>query len=316
MTINLLIDCDPGIDDALALITALKDERLNVLALTAVTGNLPSDRTAVNARKILELMGADVPVAAGPLVPLANDYPSDPFSHGADGLADTVLPDPQLALDPRTAAQLIVDLANEHPGDLTIAALGPLTNLALALRIDPDLPNKISHVVAIAGSFGFTPYAWTQATGDNPVSEWNVFVDPEAAAEVFAAGFALTCVGLDVAAHPSVSVSDEDLRRLSESTRKEAKFAAAVVRFVRGRGYQSYCALIDSLAIAAIAHPELVKTTDVLCTVETAGIATRGMTVVDARKHHAWEHLPRISAVSDVKFDAFVDYVIDSLDSA
>ncbi|TDE95007.1 nucleoside hydrolase [Occultella glacieicola] len=314
MTSKLIIDCDPGIDDALAIILALKDPGLEILALTAVTGNLPSDRTAVNARKVLELMGErGTPVAQGPLQPISREYPHDPFSHGDDGLANTALPEPTLPLEDRSAAQLIVDVINDNAGDIAIAVLGPMTNIALALELDPDLPRKVSRMTAIAGSFGFTRYAWTQATGDNPVSEWNVYVDPGAAATVFAAGFALTAVGLDVATHPDVNLSPERFDRLAASGRPEARFAADIVRFVRGRGYQSYCALIDSLAIAALVHPELMTTQRIHCAVETRGELTLGMTVADVRNHHRWEHLPLLEAVSDVDFDGFLDYLVDGL---
>ncbi|MPV36277.1 nucleoside hydrolase [Georgenia subflava] len=311
---KLLIDCDPGIDDAVAIISALKRSDVDVLALTAVTGNLPADRTSVNARKILELMGAtDIPVAQGPLQPLSREYPADPFSHGDDGLANTGLPEPTARLDPRAAAQLIVDVVNDHPGEVSIAALGPLTNLALALRIDPELPRKVRRVAAIAGSFGFTPYAWTQATGDNPVSEWNVYVDPGAAAEVFAAGFDLTAVGLDTATHPAVNLDERRFSVLQDSDRPEARFAVDTVHFVRGRNYQSYCALIDAMAVAVLTNPEWFTTEQVRCAVETAGELTLGMTVVDRRNHHRWQHLPLLQAVSDVDYAAFLDDLVATL---
>ncbi|MPV50682.1 nucleoside hydrolase [Pseudactinotalea sp. HY160] len=313
---KLLIDCDPGLDDAVAIISALKHADVEVLALTAVTGNLPADRTSANARKILELMDAtDIPVAQGPLQPLSREYPDDPFSHGDDGLANTGLPEPTVDLDPRDAAQLIVDVVNDQPGEVSIAALGPLTNLALALRIDSDLPQKVRRVTAIAGSYGFTPYAWTQATGDNPVSEWNVYVDPGAAAEVFAAGFDLTAVGLDTATHPDVNLDERRLDVLKNSDRPEARFAATTVDFVRARNYQSYCALIDSMAIAALTNPEWFTTERVRCAVETAGEITLGMTVVDRRNHHAWEHLPVLQAVSDVDYSAYLDDLVETLAS-
>lgn len=311
---NLLIDCDPGIDDAIAIILALKHPDLTVRAVTAVTGNMTADFTSVNARKILALMGrTDIPVAQGPLTPLERPYPRDPFSHGDDGLANTALPASTIPLDTRTAAQLIVDTVNAHVGDISIAALGPLTNLALALEIDPTLPSKVTEVYAIAGAFGFTPYAFSQATGDNPVSEWNVYVDPEAAKRVFEAGFTLTAVSLDVTTHPSINLSEDQLNELRASDRREAAFAVDVVEFVRGRQYQSYCALIDSLVIAAIVNPAIVTTEEVHVTVETSGTATLGMTVIDVRNHHRWDHLPRINATSGANFEGFLDFLIDGL---
>lgn len=109
---------------------------------------------------------------------------------------------------------MIVDTVNAHAGDISIAALAPLTNIALALEIDPLLPEKVTELVIIGGSYGLTPYAWSQATGDNAVSEWNLFVDPEAAHRVFRAGFDLVAVGLDIATHPRINFRDSDLNRL------------------------------------------------------------------------------------------------------
>jgi len=130
---NVLIDTDPGMDDALAISLALKSEEISVRAITAVTGNLTADRTAANALRILDMLDApDIPVAQGPLVPSGGSYPSDPFSHGSDGLAESNLPDSTRPLDNRSAAQLIVDTVKEHAGNITVCALGPLTNIAEA----------------------------------------------------------------------------------------------------------------------------------------------------------------------------------------
>lgn len=311
---NVLIDTDPGMDDAIAIAVAHKSSGLTIRAITAVTGNLPSDRTAANARKILDLLDApDIPVGQGPTRPSAGDYPVDPFSHGSDGLAESDLPDSTRELDPRGAAQLIVDTVNASPGEITILGLGPMTNVAQALDIDPELPSKVSQLVIIGGSFGATPYAWSQATGANPVSEWNVFVDPEAAKRVFHAGFNLLAMGLDVGTHPEINFRPGDLDRLRASTRPEARFAVRVIDFVKGRGYQSYCSLIDSTAVAAVLDPSLVETDTVLCDVALGDELTRGMTVVDRRNHHAWTDMPRIRIATGLDFGRFLDLVTAEL---
>lgn len=311
---KLVIDTDPGIDDALALISALKCPGLDVVAVTAVTGNLTSERTEENVRKILELMRAThLPVAQGPLTPLDRPLPHDPFSHGDNGLANIDLPEPVMPLDHRSAAELIVDTVNTVSGPISIAGLGPLTNIALALDIDPDLPSKVAELTILGGAFGFTPFAWSQATGDNPVSEWNIYVDPEAADRVFRAGFRLTAVGLDVATHPNINLNEERLARINGCDLPEAHFAAETFKFVRSRRYQSYCALIDTLVIAALAHPELVSTREITCTVETQGYATRGMTVTDVRSHHQWNDIQKIRAADDVRFEAFLDFLVDGI---
>jgi purine nucleosidase/pyrimidine-specific ribonucleoside hydrolase len=311
---NVLIDTDPGMDDALAIALAHNTPELRIVAVTAVTGNLPSDRTAANALKVLDLLGApELPVAQGALVPLGGDYPSDPFSHGSDGLAESNLPESARTLDPRGAAQLIVDTVIAHPGDIALCALGPLTNVAAALAIDPTLPEKVSQLTIIGGSFGATPYAWSQATGDNPVSEWNVFVDPEAAHIVFNAGFRMLAVGLDVATHPAINFRPADLERLRASAKPEAQLAVRVVEFVQGRGYQSYCSLIDSAAVASLIDPTLVVRETVYCDVATEGRLTRGMTVVDRRNHHRWTDLPQIEIAVGFDYDRFLDLVTEEL---
>lgn len=311
---KVLIDTDPGMDDALAISLAHKSAALDIVGITAVTGNLPSDRTVANALRVLDLLDApEVPVAQGPLVPLGGDYPSDPFSHGSDGLAESHLPASSRAVDPRSAAQLIVDTVNQNEGEIAICALGPLTNIAQALALDPELPRKVTQLTIIGGSFGATPYAWSQATGDNPTSEWNVFVDPEAAKLVFNAGFRMLAVGLDVATHPQINFRDSDMARLRASSRPEAALAARIVDFVEGRGYQSYCSLIDSAAVASLIDPTLVATESVLCDVETEGRLTRGMTVVDRRLHHEWQDLPRIDIATDFDYSRFLDLVTGEL---
>lgn len=311
---NLLIDTDPGMDDALAIALAHKSEALDVKAITAVTGNLPADRTAANTLTILDLLGApDIPVAQGPLRPSSGDYPSDPFSHGSDGLAESHFPKSGRHLDSRTAAQLIVDVVNEHASDITICALGPLTNLAAALQLDPGLPDKVSELIIIGGSFGETPYAWSQATGDNPVSEWNIFVDPEAARTVFRANFELLAVGLDVATHPGINFREHDLETLRASPTPEAALALRVVDFVNRRGYQSYCSLIDSVAVAVAIDHTLVEVTALHCDIATEDRLTRGMTVVDRRAHHRWTDLPLITVARDLGFGRFLDLVTTEL---
>lgn len=311
---NVLIDTDPGMDDAIAIAVAHKSLELRIRAITAVTGNLPSDRTAANARKVLDLLAApDIPVGRGPTQPSAGDYPVDPFSHGSDGLAESNFPESGRKLDPRGAAQLIVDTVNAYPGDITILGLGPMTNVAAALELDRGLPAKVSQLVIIGGSFGATPYAWSQATGANPVSEWNVFVDPEAAKKVFHAGFNLLAMGLDVGTHPDINFRAADLEQLRASSRPEAQFATRVVDFVNGRGYQSYCSLIDATAVAAVLDPSLIQTDTVLCDVALGDHLTRGMTVVDRRNHHAWADMPRIRIATGMDFGRFLDLVTAEL---
>lgn len=311
---KILIDCDPGIDDSLALILALKSDEVDLKAVTTVSGNLHVDDTSRNALIIMEMMGAEsVPVARGMAKPLVRDIPFDPFSHGKDGLGNTDMPHPKRSLAPVFGPDLIVEQANLYPGELTLIALGPLTNIAMALMKDPELPKKVKELVCIGGAFGFNEYAYKHATGDNPVSEWNVYVDPEAAKMVFNSGLSIRAVGLDVATHPDINFPKEQVDLLRQSSNQEAVYVSKLVDFVEGRGFQSYCVLIDSLAVAAVIDPTVIETTAVSVDVETAGTLTRGQTVCDIRNHFRWDHLPVIDAASGADFKKFSDIVTAAL---
>jgi purine nucleosidase/pyrimidine-specific ribonucleoside hydrolase len=311
--IPVLIDTDPGIDDAVAIMFALK-AGLDVKGLTTVSGNLPADRCCVNARKVLELMGVTgIPVAQGTQTPLVRPYPRDPFSHGDDGLANTGLPEPRLPVDSRFAPDLIVDLANQYAGELVVLALGPLTNIALALMKDPALPAKLAHLYLIGGTYGLADHAYRRATGDNPVSEWNVYVDPEAAQRVFASGIRSTALGLEVGTHPDLNLRDEDLQRLAGSPRAEARFLLDVAAFVRSRNFDSYCGLIDSMAVAAALDPTVVTTQRHRVAVETTGTVTLGQTVIDDREHFRWDHLPELDIAVTADHHRVLTMLVDAL---
>ena len=320
--IPVLIDCDPGMDDALALIVALKTERLRVCAVTSVSGNLPAGRCYRNIHTVLRLMGvpaagADgLPTGCGAPQPLVRELAHDPFSHGADGLGETGLVPAPVPSVPRFGPDLLVEQARRHARDhdpLTVVTLGPLTNVALALQIEPRLPQLVRRLIVLGGAFGLQREAALHATGDNPVSEWNVYVDPEAARRVFHAGFDLTAVGLDVATHRGVLLTAVDQDRLRASGRPEARLARGMLDFVLQRGFPSYCVLIDSCAVAAAARPGLIETVSLRCGVETAGELTRGQTVTDVRRNFRWRRLPEIKAARDADFPALRAFILDAL---
>ncbi|MFT3820780.1 MAG: nucleoside hydrolase [Rubrivivax sp.] len=310
----VLIDCDPGIDDAVAILFALGSGQLDVRAITTVSGNLTADRCSANARQVLDLGGAPpIAVARGPQKPLVRPYPRDPFSHGSDGLAELNLPPSQRAEDPRFGPDLILETANAHAGELTLLALGPLTNIALALIKDPSLPAKVRELIVLGGAFGFGAGGSQRATGDNPASEWNIYVDPEAAQLVFGAGFRLTAIGLDVATHPSIELAPAHRRTLRRSGTPAAGFLLGVVDFVERRGFRSYCGLIDALAVAAAIDPAVVACEDVRVAVETQSAIALGQTLVDRRDHFRWQHLPTIAAASTVDADRFFELLLPAL---
>lgn len=310
---NLLIDCDPGSDDAVALMLAIKCPDVTVVAITCATGNVSADRSAENARKILDLLAApDIPVAVGPQQPLLRPHVTDSF-FGPDGLGGINLPPPKRDTDPRFAPDLIIDMATAHPGQLTIVATAPLTNLALALTKAPQLAETIDHVYFIGGNFGFNEYSQLYGTGTTPLSEWNVVVDPEAARIVFRSGIPLTAIGVDVWTRPEMNLTDAEVGQLKGSPRPEARAAAAFIEFVERRGYGRYCAYIDALAVATALTPALTRSHHVRTDVETVSPLTLGMTIVDRRVHQAWQNLPAIHAAYDADFDRYRRLLVRTL---
>jgi purine nucleosidase/pyrimidine-specific ribonucleoside hydrolase len=326
---SVLIDCDPGIDDSVALLFALSNPSLNIKAITTVSGNLIAPTCSSNLRKILHLSGntsaKSIPLGTGPSKPLVRPYPRDPFSHGSDGLADLGITSEGDFVDSGIyAPDLIVSTVNANP-DITILCLGPLTNLALATMKDSSLPSKAKEVLFIGGSFGFnTTGTGVRATGDNPVSEWNVYVDPEAAQLVFEAGYNLTALGLDVVTRPDLELGAMYLDVLDTASwrdkNKSAGFLLDCVKFAKKRGFQSWCCLIDSVAVATAISSKVVKTCEIEVVVETQSKLSLGQTIVERRerKEHRWQPglgigLSKIKAAYDIDVEKFLDCLVFSI---
>lgn len=309
---KIILDCDPGMDDSMAIVMAVKSEALDVLAVTTVNGNYPVDVTCKNARKMLELLGrTDIPVARGMANPIIRKSPKDPFTHGKDGQAEANLPDPTMKLADQDAVDLIIDLVKANPGEVTLIATGPMSNLAMAMIKAPEIKEMIPEIIAISGAFGLNKYAFLNATGDTPQSEWNVYVDPEAAKVVYESGVRLVALGLDVATYFDVNFSAEDVKKLEESDRKEADFLANAIRFVNGRGFEAYCTVIDCMAVAYAIDPSLVETLEAHVGVETKDGLTLGMTVIDRRHHFVWEQLPLIQVGCEADCGRFLRMLME-----
>ena len=308
---KIILDCDPGMDDSMAIIMAAKSPAVDLLAVTAVNGNYPVDVTSTNARKIMELLDiTDIPVARGMEKPIVRESPKDPFTHGVDGQAENFLPDPKLPLSEKHAVDLIIDLVKENPGEITLVATGPMSNVAMAITKAPEIKPMIKEIVAISGAFGLNKYAFLNATGDTPQSEWNVYVDPEAAKIVYESGIPLVALGLDVATYFDVNFTDDDIKLLDESDKKEAKFLRQAIRYNGNRGFDAYCTVIDCMAVAYAIDPTLVKTMKVRVGVETKDGLTLGMTVVDRRHHFVWEQLPLIEIGCNADYGRFLKLLL------
>jgi len=303
---KVILDCDPGMDDAVAIIMASKSSQLDLLAITCVNGNYPVDVTSTNARKIMELLGRDdIIVARGMANPMIRKSPADPFTHGEDGLANSNLPEPKLPLSEKHAVEVLKDLIIANPNEITIIATGPLSNIGMLITQYPETKPLIKEIIAISGTFGLNKAAFANATGDTPQSEWNVYVDPEASKVVYESEIPFTAIGLDVATNFDVDLTKEDIKQIENSTNKEAKFLFNAINFVNQRGFGAYCAVIDCMAVSHAINKELIKWEKVHVGVETKDGLTLGMTVRDSRHHFVWENLPLINIAVDADYEGF-----------
>ncbi len=309
---KIILDCDPGMDDSMAIVMAVKSKDLDVKAITTVNGNYPVDVTAVNALKVLEMLGrTDIPVAKGMPEPMFRETPKDPFTHGKDGQAENFLPDPKTPLSEKHAIDMIIDVVKANPGEIYILSTGPMSNIAMAMKKAPEIKPMIAGIYAISGMFGLNKYAFANATGDTPQSEWNVYVDPEAASIVYNSGVNLVAIGLDVATHFDVNLTENDIAALDKSDKMEARFLRQAIRFVNGRSFEAYCTVIDCMAVAYAIDESLIETFEGRVGIETKDGLTLGNTVVDYRHHHVWENLPKVKIARTADHQRFLNMLME-----
>ncbi|WP_421266234.1 pyrimidine-specific ribonucleoside hydrolase RihA [Aeromonas veronii] len=277
MVLPVILDCDPGHDDAIALILALASPELKVLAVTTSAGNQTPDKTLNNALRILTLLGRDdIPVAAGAPKPLARELIIADNVHGESGLDGPKLPDPAFAPQAMTGLELMAKCLRESPQPVTLVPTGPLTNIALLLAAHPELKGKIARIVLMGGAAGAGN--WT------PAAEFNIYVDPEAADMVFKSGIPITMCGLDVT--HEAQVMDEDIERVRAITNPVAQCVAGLLDFfmIYHRdpkwGFAG-APLHDPCTIAWLLNPALFHGVECRVDIETRGEHTVGMTVVD-----------------------------------
>jgi inosine-uridine nucleoside N-ribohydrolase len=311
---KIILDCDPGMDDSMAIVMAVKSPVLDLQAVTTVSGNYPVDITSKNALKVLELLKrTDIPVGRGLEHPLVRKRPADPFTHGKDGQAENFLPEPAGMVSEEHAVDMIIRTVRDNPGEITVICTGPLSNLAMAFDKAPEIIPLIDQVIAISGAFGLNESSFVNATGDTPTSEWNVYVDPEAADIVYRSGVRFTAIGLDVAANFGVDFSSSDIQMLEKSGCPEAHFLRQAIKFVNERGFQSYCTVIDCMAVACAADPALISTKAFHVGIETKDGLTLGMTVRDARHHHVWDSLPTVNVATEADYEKFLKLLMETV---
>ncbi|MEK1855921.1 MAG: nucleoside hydrolase [Phyllobacterium sp.] len=306
MTRRIIIDTDPGQDDALAILLAFASPELDVLGITAVAGNVPLALTELNARKICELAGrADAKVFAGADRPLMRPLITAEHVHGKTGLDGPDLPKPAMPLQAQHAVDFIIEkLRNEEPGSVTLCALGPLTNIAHVLIRAPELSTRIREIVLMGGGF-------FEGGNVTPTAEFNIYVDPQAAQIVLQSGVPVTILPLDVT-HKALTTAKRVDRFRAMGT-KSGDASVALLEFFERFDEEKYGSdggpLHDPNVIAYLLKPELYGGRHCNVTVDTTNELTLGMTVVDwwgvtDRPRNAFY-------IRDVDDEAFFDLLIE-----
>lgn len=303
---RILLDCDPGHDDVIAIVVAA--HHADLVGITTVAGNAPLDRTTYNARVIRDALGLDVPLHSGAERPLVAPPKFAGFVHGESGLDGAELPEPTQELDSTDAVGYIIDTCRSAQG-LWLVPTGPLTNIALALRSAPDLTDHIAGISLMGGgTFG----------NRTPLAEFNIWADPEAAAIVFGSGLPVTMAGLDLTHQFLVTperIDDVAAIRTPFATMITDLFRFFSENYVARHDRIRGAALHDPLAVLALTHPELFEGADRHVVVETKGEHTVGMTVID-RRDISDRAAPNVHVLERVDADAAWTLVLDALEPA
>ena len=275
---KIILDCDPGHDDAIAILLAHGSPAIDLLAITTMAGNQTLEKVTRNALAVAEIAGINVPIAAGCDRPLVRPREIAPSIHGDSGMDGPVLPPPTRQADPRHAVDLIIELIMAHPpGEITLVPTGALTNIALAVRKEPRIAGRVREVVLMGG--GYHTGNWSA------VAEFNIKIDPEAAHIVFNTPWPLTMVGLDLT-HQALATSEVQARIAALATRP-ARFVQELLLFFgetyrREQGFASP-PVHDPCAVAYVIDPQVMTVRKVPLDVELQGALTLGMTVADFR---------------------------------
>ncbi len=306
---KIIIDTDPGQDDAVAILLALASpEDMEVIGITAVAGNVPLPLTQKNTRIICELAGkTDIPVYAGCDRPLAHTLVTAEHVHGKTGLDGPNLPDPTMQLTDGHAVDYIIDTLRTHPaGTITLCPLGPLTNIATAFQKAPDIAERVQEIILMGG-------AYFEVGNITPAAEFNIYVDPEAADIVFKSGAPIVVMPLDVTHKVLVTKQRNDAFRnigtpVGEAVAKMTEFFE---RFDKEKYGSEGAPLHDPCVTAYLIRPDLFKGRYLNVEIETGSTLTRGMTVGD------WwdvtDRAPNATFIGSVDADGFFDLLTDRL---
>ncbi|KAE9615794.1 putative inosine nucleosidase [Lupinus albus] len=312
---KIIIDTDPGIDDAMAIFLALRSPEIQVIALTTIYGNVYTTLATRNALHLLEVAGrTDIPVVEGSHVTLTKGTKlriAD-FVHGADGLGNQNFPPPKGKPLEESAAAYLVQQAKENPGKITVVALGPLTNIALAIQLDPEFYKNIGQIVILGGAFAVNGNV-------NPAAEANIFGDPDAADVVFTSGADILAVGINVT--HQVVLTDSDREKLASSNGNFAQYLNKILDVYFSYHREAYNTkgvyLHDPTALLAAIDPSLVTCMEGIVRVQTNGI-TRGITILYNKQKRfgeitEWSNMPSVKVAVTVDAPRVVKLVMDRL---
>lgn len=311
-TQKIIIDTDPGIDDAMAIFFALNSPEIDLIGLTTIFGNGHTDLTTINALRLLEIAGRpDIPVAIGAAQPLASGF-DEPGAvvHGDDAQGNLHLPPPTTQPISQNAAEFIVEQVMRAPGEITLVPIGPLTNIALALQLEPRIATATREVVIMGGN--------ALCMGNiTPAAEANIYHDPEAADVVFGAGWPVTMVGLDVT--QKTIMTREQLDCLAQSSTATAKHLSAIIRFYHDFTLKANqldgIYLHDPTTLAYLVAKDAFQTNAWKMRVETEGFS-RGKTWPADRTNKwgvAWENRPRVNVCVGVNGQQISDLILERL---
>ncbi|MEW2393771.1 nucleoside hydrolase [Streptomyces venezuelae] len=305
---KIILDCDPGHDDAIAMLLAHGNPDVDLVAVTTVVGNQTLEKVTRNALSVARIANiTGVPFAAGCPRPLVRDVETAPDIHGESGIDGPVMPEPNLALDERHAVDLIIDTVMAHePGEITIVPTAGLTNIALAARKEPRIVERVREVVLMGG--GYHTGNWS------PVAEFNIKIDPEAAHIVFNETWPVTMVGLDLT-HQALA-TPEVIERIAEVGTKPALFVNELLDFfgamyLEAQGFDAP-PVHDPCAVAYVIDPSVMTVRKAPVDIELTGTLTLGMTVTDFRAPAPDDCTTQVAV--DLDHTRFWDLIVDALE--
>ncbi len=303
---NIIIDCDPGHDDVMAILLALANQdKLNILGVTTVAGNQTLEKVTLNLRKLYTYLGISTPAASGAARPIIRELVLGSDVHGESGLDGWDFPEPTFQLDSTNAVTFLREKIMNAEGKVTLVPVGPLTNIGLLFSVFPEVKEKIEAISLMGGSI--------YAGNHTPHAEFNIYVDPEAAKVVFDSGIPIIMSGLEVT--HKASITEEEIAELRAMDGKVTKMCGELLyfytRYHHREGYSSY-PLHDVCSVMYLLHPEIFKYKDLQVEIDTSDGPHRGRTAADNREWVKYER-PNTRVLLDIDREKFIEIFIGGL---